>query len=241
MGLGWRNLVAKRRGHSMTSSSFFARRVFFRRRAVLCNLPTFCHFFFETLCNLPIAIIPQLCYNNNAKRGTSCGEINLQGMESRNLVYNKRTETKALGRKVSEIRKIVANIFQKPLDKHYIVWYNISVKVRYTQWQEKSSVKTAPIIGQIWMAKSPTVIISIMMDMRPAKLMIRKGKQKMIKCPNCGSTAQVTLIKKEVRHDDWEWDEEYKCGCGCTIETRVQVREKITRYKGTLIDYEHHH
>lgn len=63
----------------------------------------------------------------------------------------------------------------------------------------------------------------------------------MIKCPNCDSTAQVELIKKEIRHDDWEWDEKYKCGCGCTIETRVQIREKITRYKGTLIDYEHHH
>jgi hypothetical protein len=63
----------------------------------------------------------------------------------------------------------------------------------------------------------------------------------MIKCPNCGSTAQVKLIKKEFRHDDWEWDEEYECGCGCTIATRVQIREKITRYQGTLINYEHHH
>lgn len=63
----------------------------------------------------------------------------------------------------------------------------------------------------------------------------------MIKCPNCGSTAQVKLIKKEPRHDDWEWGEKYKCGCGCTIETRVQIKEKITRYQGTLINYEHHH
>jgi hypothetical protein len=60
-------------------------------------------------------------YNNNVKRGTLCGEINLQGMEIRHLVYNKRTDTKALGRKVSEIRKIVANIFREPLDKTYIV------------------------------------------------------------------------------------------------------------------------
>jgi hypothetical protein len=45
-------------------------------------------------------------------------------------MYNERTDTKDLGRKVSEIRKIVANIFRKPLDKIYIIWYNISVKER---------------------------------------------------------------------------------------------------------------
>jgi hypothetical protein len=60
---------------------------------------------------LPIAIYPEKWYNNNVKRGTSCGEINLQGMETRNLARDKRTDTKALSRKVSEIRKIVANIF----------------------------------------------------------------------------------------------------------------------------------
>jgi hypothetical protein len=78
----------------------------------------------------PLDKLPLLWYNNNVKRGTSCGEINLQVMEIRNLVYNKRTDTKDLGRKVSEIRKIVANIFRKPLDKTYIIWYNISVKER---------------------------------------------------------------------------------------------------------------
>ena len=63
----------------------------------------------------------------------------------------------------------------------------------------------------------------------------------MIKCPNCGSTAQVKLISTEMRHDDWEWLETYKCGCGCTIERRVQVREQITTDKGKIIKYEHHH
>lgn len=64
----------------------------------------------------------------------------------------------------------------------------------------------------------------------------------MIKCPNCGSTAQVKLISTEMRHDDWEWLETYKCGCGCTIERRVQVREEIVRSaSGTMIHYEHHH
>lgn len=64
----------------------------------------------------------------------------------------------------------------------------------------------------------------------------------MIKCPNCGSTAQVKLIKiEQSRKGDFEWYEEYKCGCGGTIEQRVQVREKITRYGGTLINYEYHH
>ena len=63
----------------------------------------------------------------------------------------------------------------------------------------------------------------------------------MIKCPNCGSTAQVKLTSTEKRHDDWEWLETYKCGCGCTIERRVQVREQITTDKGKIIKYEHHH
>ena len=63
----------------------------------------------------------------------------------------------------------------------------------------------------------------------------------MIKCPNCGSTAQVKLLKVEKLKGDYEWLEIYGCGCGCTIERRVQVREKIAYFKGTRIHYEHHH
>ena len=44
----------------------------------------------------------------------------------------------------------------------------------------------------------------------------------MIKCPNCGSTAQVrmTLIKYD--------REEYKCGCGCHFY-RKAFSEKLTK------------
>ena len=63
----------------------------------------------------------------------------------------------------------------------------------------------------------------------------------MVKCPNCGSTAQVRLENTQPRKGDYEWLETYKCGCGCTIEQRVQVRERLVYYKGTRIGYEHHH
>ena len=99
------------------------------RRAPFCAFCILLAIFRAKLCaKLPLDIFPLLWYNNNVKRGTSCGEINLQVMEIGNLVYNKRTDTKDLGRKVSEIRKIVANIFRKPLDKIYIMWYNIYVR-----------------------------------------------------------------------------------------------------------------
>jgi len=55
--------------------------------------------------------------------------------ESRNLcAHEGKTGTDRLHLQVSGIRKIVANIFRKPLDKTYIVWYNISVKERYYLW-----------------------------------------------------------------------------------------------------------
>ena len=75
---------------------------------ILCNLHKFRR---ETLVTLTIDFCPKVWYTIIVKGGTSCGEINLQAMEIGNLGYNKRTETKGLGRKVSEIKKIVANIF----------------------------------------------------------------------------------------------------------------------------------
>lgn len=36
-----------------------------------------------------------------------------------------------------------------------------------------------------------------------------------IKCPNCGSTAQITLMYSDINgYKDTKTDE-YKCGCGC--------------------------
>lgn len=64
----------------------------------------------------------------------------------------------------------------------------------------------------------------------------------MIKCPNCGSTAQVKLDHIEISpKGDWEWLSFYKCGCGAVIEQRVQVREQLTRYGDALIHYEYHY
>lgn len=38
----------------------------------------------------------------------------------------------------------------------------------------------------------------------------------MIKCPNCGSTAQMTFYG--VESNDTTEIKLYKCGCGCTIQ-----------------------
>lgn len=45
----------------------------------------------------------------------------------------------------------------------------------------------------------------------------------MIKCPNCGSTAQVELMWCDhySRTDYHEY--EYKCDCGCEFEVRFEV------------------
>lgn len=49
-----------------------------------------------------------------------------------------------------------------------------------------------------------------------------KGETKMVRCPNCGSSAQVrmTLIKYD--------REEYKCGCGCHF-ARKAFSDKLTK------------
>lgn len=38
----------------------------------------------------------------------------------------------------------------------------------------------------------------------------------MIKCPNCGSTAQITLIDK-YHYGKGKIAEEYECGCGAIV------------------------
>ena len=45
----------------------------------------------------------------------------------------------------------------------------------------------------------------------------------MIKCPNCGSTAQVELMWHDnySRTDYHEY--EYECGCGCEFIVRFEV------------------
>lgn len=52
----------------------------------------------------------------------------------------------------------------------------------------------------------------------------------MIKCPNCGSTAQV---KFDYREDDRRY---YSCGCGCFfyhIPETIQIRMVVTKNEKT--------
>ena len=44
-----------------------------------------------------------------------------------------------------------------------------------------------------------------------------------IKCPNCGSTAQVVITWKDT--DDYSTIEtrEYNCGCGCTFSVEFKA------------------
>lgn len=46
-----------------------------------------------------------------------------------------------------------------------------------------------------------------------------------IKCPNCGSTAQVELTRKD--WDDYSATKtnEYECGCGCHFEVIFEAKE----------------
>lgn len=52
----------------------------------------------------------------------------------------------------------------------------------------------------------------------------------MIRCPNCGSTAQVRHIGFDALETDengvWESINEYACGCGCEFKT--------IKHKGTI-------
>ena len=46
----------------------------------------------------------------------------------------------------------------------------------------------------------------------------------MIKCPNCGSTAQTTLMDR-YHYDEGKIAEEYECGCGCYFEAIFTLAE----------------
>lgn len=44
----------------------------------------------------------------------------------------------------------------------------------------------------------------------------------MVKCPNCGSTAQVRKYKEIVSADRTEIKEFYSCGCGCWFKNHFE-------------------
>ena len=46
-----------------------------------------------------------------------------------------------------------------------------------------------------------------------------------IKCPNCGSTAQVELVWQDTDNYGTAHAYEYECGCGCTFEVTFKVTE----------------
>lgn len=50
----------------------------------------------------------------------------------------------------------------------------------------------------------------------------------MVKCPNCGSTAQFK-ISTPLYFEDGVWKQQKKCGCGCIIIIRYE--EKIDKIK----------
>jgi hypothetical protein len=90
-------------------------------------LHNFTNFPLESLCILTIDKFPILWYNIYVvKRGTLAENgVRNTDEESRNLNAQKDNRHKRPHLQVSGIRKIVANIFRKPLDKTYIIWYNI--------------------------------------------------------------------------------------------------------------------
>ena len=44
-----------------------------------------------------------------------------------------------------------------------------------------------------------------------------------IKCPNCGSTAQVTCMWNDGSAYNTEQVKEYLCGCGCEFEATFKL------------------
>lgn len=53
----------------------------------------------------------------------------------------------------------------------------------------------------------------------------------MIKCPYCGSTAQVKLVWEDRSSYDTEKIKEFECGCGCHFEaiftlTKTKILEE---------------
>lgn len=46
-----------------------------------------------------------------------------------------------------------------------------------------------------------------------------------IKCPNCGSTAQIELVWEDRDSYSTKKTKEYICGCGCRFEVIFEARE----------------
>lgn len=57
-----------------------------------------------------------------------------------------------------------------------------------------------------------------------------------MKCPNCGSTAQVRLDD----HETYVWKDAvvvyliYKCGCGCRFASRLEANRSEEKFYGKM-------
>lgn len=61
-----------------------------------------------------------------------------------------------------------------------------------------------------------------------------KGKRKMMKCPCCGSSAQVALVWQDFECYSEDFYREYHCGCGCDFEVVYHVTDvKVLNEKAT--------
>lgn len=47
---------------------------------------------------------------------------------------------------------------------------------------------------------------------------------KTIKCPNCGSSAQINLVWREYSSYGTQEVKEYECGCGCYFEVIFEAK-----------------
>lgn len=52
----------------------------------------------------------------------------------------------------------------------------------------------------------------------------------MIKCPNCGSTAQVKLLKEYWSKIGQSTCKHYACGCGCAFQTEKWIDGTVHGY-----------
>lgn len=48
-----------------------------------------------------------------------------------------------------------------------------------------------------------------------------------IKCPSCGSTAQVEMMWEDTDKYDYKFSREYECECGCKFELTFQANNLI--------------
>lgn len=57
-----------------------------------------------------------------------------------------------------------------------------------------------------------------------------------MKCPNCGSTAQVHIDN----HETYVWKDIvsvyliYKCGCGCQFASRLEINRNEEKFYGEI-------